>query len=300
MSQIYISHTPAEGTLIAGTAKGESSTDILKAHRARYSSYLQSWYIPRSRNRQPNTRTISAITEELKAAGYTVAVNIEAETRSVAEIEADKIYRQNQRIADLTQKVQQKEGKLKTLEAREEQTFAALPPMGEPIKVGHHSETRHRNALRKAHQATSAAIEAREDLRAAQAQLASAQATTGARYSLEAVFNKTMKLTSQKNKLENTLSRPLPEADRERLTALLEDTEEELGFWQNVQAQQNSERKTYSKADIAAGDYIKYQNRWYKVARANQKTITPWHDYERKVTSSYRISYELITEHQKG
>lgn len=59
MSQIYISHTPAEGTLIAGTAKGESSTDILKAHRARYSSYLQSWYIPAAATASPTPEPLT-------------------------------------------------------------------------------------------------------------------------------------------------------------------------------------------------------------------------------------------------
>lgn len=40
---------------------------------------------------------------------------------------------------------------------------ASLPVGGEPIKIGHHSERRHRNAIDKAHNSMRRSIDARHD-----------------------------------------------------------------------------------------------------------------------------------------
>ncbi|WP_421084830.1 DUF3560 domain-containing protein [Rothia nasimurium] len=301
MSQISISHTPAEGTIITGTAKGDQSTVILKNHRARWSRYLESWYIPRSRDNRPNTPKITALTNDLKAAGYTVTLHIDTtETRSIAEIEAEKIGRQNDRINALEQKVQRKEKALATAEAQHQATLEKLPPMGEPVKIGHHSEKTHRNALYRAHRATEKTISARSDLETAKQQLAAAKTTTAARYSPSSVYNKVKKLTAEKAKLERSIKATESNTHRAHLKTLLEDTEKQLVFWSEVQKEQSKDKPTFSKSNIAAGDFIKYENRWYKVARANLKTVTVWFDYERKVTSSYRIAYELITDHKQN
>ena len=81
---IAITHTPAAGTLLDGTAKGDGTNHILNSdgRRWRWSRTLGAWYLPRSRDAAPQTWLITTTAENLRAAGHTVTVTIQSGQRS--------------------------------------------------------------------------------------------------------------------------------------------------------------------------------------------------------------------------
>ncbi|AHK35665.1 hypothetical protein [Rhodococcus opacus] len=70
MTALTITHTPADGTLIDGTARNDGSAPILKGRGWRWSRHLGSWYIQRSRDAAPKLATINATADALRAAGF--------------------------------------------------------------------------------------------------------------------------------------------------------------------------------------------------------------------------------------
>ena len=104
MDTITISHTPADGTLVEGTSKGDGTNVILKAVGFRWFRTLGMWGGPHSRDRQPNTYTIERARRALTEAGFEVAVELDTGFRDTATVEADKAQRQQDRAEALEAK----------------------------------------------------------------------------------------------------------------------------------------------------------------------------------------------------
>lgn len=148
MSALTITHTHAEGTLIDGTARGDGSAEILKLHRWRWSRGLGSWYIPHSRDQRAKRAQINSTAAALRAADFVVELDIDDTYRTTADVEADKIARQENRVDALDSKADRKAA-AESAWAADKAATDALPEGGELIKVGHHSESRHRKAVEK-------------------------------------------------------------------------------------------------------------------------------------------------------
>ncbi|KGJ79295.1 hypothetical protein GY21_05785, partial [Cryobacterium roopkundense] len=190
MNALTITHTHAEGTLIDGTSKGDGTAEVLTVSGWRWGRSISAWFIPQSRDRLPKLGTIERTTTALEAAGFTVTTSIDHTHRPMAEVEAGKAQRQVDRVDALEQKADRKATAETAAWDREHAALRRLPEGGEPIKIGHHSETRHRNAIAKADRATRAALDATADTQQAQARADAATHTTGARYSPVTVANR--------------------------------------------------------------------------------------------------------------
>jgi hypothetical protein len=166
---LTITHTHAEGTLIDGTSKGDGTAEALKANGWRWGRSISTWFVPQSRDRLPKLGTIQRTTTALEAAGFTVTTNIDSSHRPMVEVEAGKMQRQADRVDALEHKADRKSTAETAAWEREEAALRRLPEGGEPIKIGHHSETRHRNAIAKADRATRAALDATATAQQAQA-----------------------------------------------------------------------------------------------------------------------------------
>ena len=86
MSALTITHTHAEGTLIGGTTRGDGSAEILKPQRWRWSRNLGAWYVPQSRDRLARRAQINSTAAALRAAGFTVEVDIDDDYRPTAQV----------------------------------------------------------------------------------------------------------------------------------------------------------------------------------------------------------------------
>ena len=313
---IEISHNAAEGTLVHGTARGDGTNIILKASGFRWFRTLGVWGIAGSRDRQPNRYKIDRAADALRAAGHTVRIDIDDTHRPIADAEADRAHRQNDRAQALGAKAARNATAAEHAWAAEQRAVEVLPPGGEPIKIGHHSERRHRNAIERAHDATHRAIEATAAADTASARAEAAAVTTARRYSPVTVKNRIDKLEAERRADQRILDghrrvlartaaheyvdefSPATGQYREQVIARMAQREDELAYWKTIFAAQQAAgiASTHSRATIARGDLIKYRRGWYRVVRVNPKTVSV--QMHEGASWANTIGYHEISGHQ--
>lgn len=296
MSALTITHTHADGTLIDGTTRGDGSAEVLKTQRWRWSRNLGSWYVPQSRDRLAKLAQINSTATALRAAGFTVEVDIDDDYRPTARVEADKIARQAARVDALDAKADRKAGTAEAAWAADEAAHAALPEGGEPIKVGHHSERRHRTAIEKSWNALGKAVEAERAAATARGRADAAAKTTDRRYAPVTVARRIEKLTAELRRLErsrdgytHTLhtnaqtghkyveTHAAATGDyRDRVLAEIDHTADEIAYWEGVRAHQLAEGTVtaYSREVLAVGDLVRYVGHFHRVLKVNAKSVT--------------------------
>lgn len=307
MNALTITHSPAEGTLIDGTEKGDGSAQVLKSHGWRWGRSIGAWFVPFSRDKTPKRHIVTTTTAALEAVGFVVTVVLDVTEPDPAEVEARKVQRETDRAEALTAKSQRKQATAEQVRERADAAHEALPPMGEPIKVGHHSEGRHRRAHERAWSTMGQAIEAdREAEQVAQRAETAARATQH-RHSPVTVANRVKKLEAEVRKIERDLAggpqwrrngegyrlehvQPTGER-RQQLEAQRKGRSADLEFWRNVRAEQieAGQATNYGPETVAKGDAVKIRGDWRRVVRANVKSVTvetgyswtdrtPWHE----------------------
>lgn len=308
---LTITHTHEAGTLIEGTARGDGTAEILKQNRWRWGRSISSWFIPQSRDRLPNMTRIHATQKALESAGFTVTVEVSLDIRPTSEVETDKISRQEHRAEALAHKAGRKLAAADTAWARHERDVARLPEGGEPIKIGHHSEGRHRAAVDRAHASMRRGLDAHKEADRAATQAESAAITTAARYNPRTIANRIERLSAEIRKIERDTHStywgpgrwiPVDEetrSARERSAApRLAEMKDQLEYWEQVRSQQvTSGTATNFTADqIKRGDLIKAHGDWRRVVRVNAKTVS----VETGYSWTDRVTYSDITHHRPG
>lgn len=308
---LTITHTHAEGTLIDGTIRGDGTADVLKANGWRWGRSISAWFVPQSRDRLAKLGTIERTTTALEAAGFTVTTSIDSTHRPMVEVEAGKMQRQVDRVDALEHKADRKSAAETAAWDREEAALRRLPEGGEPIKIGHHSETRHRNALDKADRATRAALDATATAQQAQARADAATHTTEARYSPVTVANRIETLGAELRKLERCIIAPCyddargyvdatetqKQARADYLAPHLAEKRDQISYWEAVRAAQIATGRAtgHSRTTVKKGDRVKIRGHWRDVVRANPKTVS--------VTTGYSwtdtVPYAEIQQHQR-
>ncbi|GAC69565.1 DUF3560 domain-containing protein [Gordonia soli] len=323
MSDITITHTAADGTLVEGTSKGDGTNTILKAHGFRWFRTLGVWGIAGSRDRQPNEPKIERARSALTEAGHTVTVDIDRTHRDTATVEADKADRQQARADALENKADRHRARADAAWDAEQRAAAALPPGGEPIHVGHHSEGRHRRAIDNAHRKFRHAMDADTQATTTAQRADTAARGTERRYNPRTVANRIEKLEAEQRADQRALdghTRTLfitsdgqravditPAATgerREQITAAMAQRGDELTHWHAVRAEQIATGQTgdYRRETISAGDQVRDSfGHWLPVLRANPKTVT----VERPAPFGGRmirgtIPYQDLTGHQSA
>lgn len=295
---LTITHTHEAGTIIEGTAKGDGTAEILKANRWRWGRSIGAWYIPQSRDRISKTWVIEPTVAALRAAGFTVENDICDELRSAAEVEAGRIERQEERAAALSAKADRRQAAADAADANLSRRMGQLPPMGEPVKIGHHSEGRHRAALKRADSATRRAIEASDAASKAADRAETAAQTTDRRYAPRAVARRIERLKADIRHYRRQLdgsshtfpggyvehTPPATGEHRERFELLHAEVVDQLAYWEKIRAQQiaSGAAGDYSPSTISKGDKIQYMGRWNEVVRVNPKSVSvllTWNTY---------------------
>ncbi|MGP9587235.1 DUF3560 domain-containing protein [Micrococcaceae sp. AOP34-BR2-30] len=306
---LTITHTHAEGTLIEGTAKGDGTAAVLKAHRWRWGRSIAAWYIPHSRDKAAQVHRIEATASALQEAGFTVDVEIDYTARSTAEAEADKAARLAARAAALEQKAARKARDAEAAQKAAQEASERLPWGGEPVKVGHHSEARHRRALAAAHNSMGRSVEAARTAEAAAQRAAVAGTSTKARYNPATVARRIQRFEAEARKLARYLdgytaqpgtpyAEDIPPATgpaRERYRAEADRLADALEYWREVRDQQvkTGEAADYTRENINPGDFVKVSGSWWRVTRANPKTVTL-----ESHGCSIRAEYSTLTDHR--
>lgn len=287
---ITISHTAETGTLVEGTVRGDGSAEILKHEGWRWGRSISCWYLAQSRDRAPRRRTIERTGAQLRAAGFDVEIDIDDTYRPAAESEAAAIARQAHRVDALADRTERREAAGDAAAAAADRAHNALPPMGEPIKVGHHSERRHRSAIARADAAMRRSIEADQAAKLASERAATAAQTTDLRYSPGQVARRIERLDTDlrawqrrldgsSRRLSNGMTEVIPPAEGDyavRARKEIDHLVDQIGYWRGIREQQIADGLAveYARDTIRVGDLIRYAHVWGRVERVNAKSVT--------------------------
>jgi hypothetical protein len=288
---ITITHTWPEGTLLTGTAKGDGSYEILRPRGWRWGRSIGCWFIPNSRHRFSKQHLISTTGDALVEAGFTVEIKIDDTPESAAEVETAKAVQAEARADALDAKAARREGEAEAAWEKDRRLTDMLPPGGEPIKIGHHSEGRHRRAIDNAWKALGQAVHAEDEAKETRRRANIAADATDHRNSPIAVARRIDRLETEVRRCKRVLAGERAWTDetpsrlylkkptgayKDRVEAELAVAEEQVAYWQDVRAAQQATgvATNYGKHNVKKGDKIKYRGTWYEVRRANAKSVT--------------------------
>lgn len=316
---ITIRHTPADGTLVEGTSRGDGTAPTLKAHGFRWFRTIGMWGIPGSRDRAPQQRKIDAAAEALRGAGHTVEVDVDSSHRDTATVEADRAARAEARADALAAKADRKSAAADAAWAAERKATDILPPFGQPILIGHHSERRHRNQIERAHQATRRAIDATDEAKEVARRANIAAGANAHRYSPVTVKNRLDKLEAEQRRDQRELDGytrtvaktatttyvdqfdPATGGRRDQLLDRMAQRADQINYWSGVygELQAAGKASTLSRETVKPGDEVLYRRSWYVVHRANLKTVSVKLLGEH-VSFTNKIGYHKLSGHRSA
>lgn len=285
---LTITHTPEAGTLAEGTERGDGTAPILKAAGFRWSRNLGAWFVPRSRYSLPHRARIERAAEGLRGAGFAVDVAIDASPVDPAEREAHRDRRSLERHDGLTARAERK-GEEATAAYERSRAATEGIPFGQPILVGHHSERRHRAALRRSDQAMARMSEAMAEQRSATDRASGAVAAARRRQTPAFIGNRIRECEAEERRLSRILSGaqgiggPATGEYRTETGARLAQTRADLAHWRGeLEALEAAGVRLWARADFTPGDRVKVKGSWGTVVRASSKTLAvdtghmPW------------------------
>lgn len=307
---LEITHTVTEGTLLDGTSRGDGTAELIKPLGWRWGRSISCWYLPRSRDQRADPRRIEATRATLADAGFAVTVTVDDTMPATADLEQAKRDRQEQRVERLTDRAARATAAADAADQAAHRAVQQLPPGGEPIKVGHHSEARHRRALDTADRSIRKSIEADNTARRAQTRLDAAASTTSNRYAPRTVANRIHELDADLRRVQRRLdgytdghgvyATQIPAATggyREQLLEERDQLNDNLAYWRQIRAHQISDgtATNYTQADIAPGDQVSIGSQWRTVVRANKTTVSVDTGY----SWTERARYSDIRDHRR-
>ena len=303
---ISISHSAEHGTIIDGTSKGDGSPEILKANGFRWSRNLGSWYLPRSRDQRPKMAVIDRTCEQLSNSGHTIERALDATLRPEAEVEADRSISDTARAARREVKATRLNTLATAQQAKADGYDRQLPPMGQPILVGHHSEARHRKTLDRARTWTLRTMETeRAAKEMAESAIVAATATTN-RHNPVTVGNRIKTMQTELRALNSQLVATMTTYKDKgwatfraaELSEKIAAHENKLAYWEGIRAGQIAAGQVvdYSKDNISKGDLIHYLGDWYPVVRVNAKSVSIRQQPDRTWTRT--VEYHKLTGHK--
>lgn len=295
---LTITHSSEEGTLIEGTERGDGTGEVLKACGWRWSRHMGMWFVPRSRDAAPKRAVIESTQHALTGAGFEVDIEIDATPRDQGEVVTDRMKRSREREATLRIKSARLRDKATRHDAASDALSASFPA-GQPLLPGHHSFKAASRRQEKLHAHARHAVELQRDADRLEAAADAARSSAASVESPHVVARRIDRLGAQVRKIKRNLDSVRGrdgsryEEYRARMGEELRHLEAQLEHWEQVRAQQVSTGATtnYGKDTVATGDLVKVRGDWYRVARANAKTVsletgyswvqrTPWHEVQ--------------------
>lgn len=311
MSSLFLTHTPAEGTLLAGTSRGDGSAAVLKRLGWRWSRQMECWYIPDSRDRHPQQNLINTTIARVEELGMAVDVDVTPGLRSAKEVEQDREARSAARLERL-----QAGAARSRIEAghasRMATEVAGRMSTPQPVLVGHHSESATRRHYDSVTRSSRVAVEAEAKAASAESGMRAAEAALQRRDDPAYVGRQVLKLEADilgvsrllggsSRKLSNgTIETTPPAAGQIRtdLETQLGSLEDFLRYWKSRQEtlREAAGIPALSRETVMAGDTVKYDGVWFKVLRANERTVT----VSLGSSGSVRYSYGCIQDHRRA
>lgn len=322
---ITISHSAAEGTLVAGDPRPHHT--ILKAAGFRWSRNIPGWYIRASRDKAPQVLLIERVADELRAVGFEVVVEIDTQARPTAEREDDLAERAERR-AERYEMLAGKRAAESDEAYAKARAISDMIPMGQPVLVGHHSQRRHEKDLDRIHSNFGKSVEAGREAQKFERLAQVAATSTAHRESAPVTIRRIEKLEAEardigrkltpcpvtgkrhNNMIEGQITCPVCYHDvsivdgvvtnhggangewQERLTARNEALNEELAFWRHhLDELKASGVRIYGPSDFKKGDRVATPH-LATVTRVNKKSLTVVNDVMPGIPQT--VTYERV------
>ncbi|PSK57955.1 hypothetical protein B0E38_01800 [Streptomyces sp. 111WW2] len=297
MSDITITHTHEDGTLVDGTEKGDGAGPILKTYGFRWFPSIKQFGIRSSRDRAARRVAIEAAAKALRADGHTVTVEIDDTPRDNTTVRAA----QHERLEDRRAALAAKGEKLTAESTALYQASNAMVehiPLGQPVMPGRRGQA-HRNLLERS---VNTAIRSAQAAKAAEgipARIAGSHRAEARAERPDVVKRRVDRLEAELRRLDRRMVglKLHPETDstvlREQYEAeravLVERIDGDKALLEQARAAGTFGR--YSKDTVRKGDQVRVRGEWRTVARANAKSVS--------VTTAYswtdKYGYEEIT-----
>lgn len=266
---ITITHTYADGTLLHGTTranttKGSPERDVLYTHSWTWFRSLTCWGQRTSRDKPGRRDRIDATADAFRALGYEVTVAIDDTPQDMATAEEQRATQVQTRADAIEAKAARKAAKAAPLESTAREVLDAIP-IGQPNIL----DARGRSSLRTLREKTYARLDKAHALSEAADRDAeraeTARAATRRRYNPITVANRIKELESNLNKRNTT-------AEYQAKWA------RDLDYWRQVREDQIAEGLVveYTPDMLAAGGMVKgwVGDRWWLIEKVNRKTVT--------------------------
>jgi hypothetical protein len=189
---------------------------------------------------------------------------------------AEKVAEEQSRAADRADRMEdraaaaQKEadGRFKASDA-----IVGQIPMGQPILVGHHSEKRHRNALKRSDNHMRAGIEATEKRKHYEDRASTARSTAdGAKYSNPAFLGRRIKeCETEMRRLLRNLKGATTNNYRDALTTVLAEVGDKLEFYRHCRATCGA--PIFDRQALKGKQEVLIRGTWHKIVRLNPTTV---------------------------
>lgn len=298
---LTITHTAVDGTLLAGTVKGDGAWDAIKAAQATYQ--IRGWrYMPsiraigvsHSRDRAPQLGLIDRTADILREAGFDVEIQVETAPRAMEDAEADRAERMDERADALHDKATRKNTEADARHAAAQEIADGIP-LGQPILVGHHSERRHRRDAERIDRNMRASIALGDEAERAAHGAATAEKHMTHREDPRRVMRRLETLRADRRRVQRNLDgyttrhldghgnpvyvfghEPATGRHREQLLASAADLDEKIRYWQAFLDGEIAAGR-FNPVDLKAikpGDEIRYWRGWLKVVKVNRKTVS--------------------------
>lgn len=285
MSQIKITHTHADGTLIEGSRKGDGVWETLKDLRDnwRYFRSLGQIGLGQSRDKSAMTHRINRAAEALRQAGHEAVTEIDnTGRRSFAEVEADRYDRADDRAERYTGRSEAATANGERMWDETTRVYEQLN--GQPILVGHHSERRHRNLLDKTQAKEHRAVGELKRGTYWANRAESAEGYRDGREALGTTLRRIEKLEAEDRLIQRRLDgtdpyqghgEPAAGDYREQISTRQADIADELAYWRaHVERRKAEGVKVWGREDFAKGDFVRFVGKWFEVLRVSAKSVT--------------------------
>lgn len=301
MSELTIHHTHAEGTTLEEATRtaglGALLDEVTQGRRPwRFSGREDRWFIRGTRDQKAPRDLIERTAAALRDAGHTVTVRIDDSPRPTAVVEADRRERAARRTAALERKAERRRIRAAEADAAEDHARELLPPLGQPIMSGHHSEGKHRRLIEKFSRASDNAVMAHRATATAEAEARTAALATPVRENVVVTLGRIEELTAERGRIVRQLSghtrklftnshtgEPVYETTdaavgerREELTRDLAQVDNQLSHWRaHIAAAESAGTVVFGPDKVRVGDYVRIRSSWWPhpVERVNRKTV---------------------------
>lgn len=274
-AELTITHDHENGTVMDSGTKGDGTLEIVGAYHFQWRRFA-GVHIPGSRDHFADLASIDKAAEALRAAGHTVAVEIDDVWRPAGTREGHRAERVTARVERLAARATARfaESDARHLAAR---NIADGMPFGEPVKVGHHSEGRHRRAFERIDNNTRAAVAADDYARHLAARAGGAENNEAAKHGARAIMRRVERLEAEARSWARELADEKTGDGRRRRATLegekiAEDIRHQLAKLGDMAA--SGAFVAWAGEHFQRGDWANVAGRWCEVARVNRKGVS--------------------------